>query len=179
MSLGRPVPGGINQGFLGDNQAEPRGWVKLVAGVYRGWRTIHAAASRVGHVHLALDFHAPEGTPVRAMGSGKIVAQFTDTDGARVIYQEVRVTRLYRYVVAYWHLQPNSYQQKQGTFAPRGKFIARAGHTGNVRPAGPAGAHLHVELWKVLRVTPRSLWWRLAQRLDPRPFLAGKALTSV
>lgn len=48
------------------------------------------------------------------------------------------------YVSIYAHL--DKYNVKRGDFVEQGELIGEIGYTGNVRPQGPAGAHLHFEV---------------------------------
>jgi len=181
MSLLRPIAllghgrqGIVTQGFLGDHPLEKAGYVRMDFPIDRGKRSWFPRARKRARVHLGVDFAAVEGTPVRAVHDGKIIAQFTDTDGAVVIYQQIRVGRVFKIVAAYWHLKRGSFRFRIGDHVRRGQTIALSGATGKVD-----GAHLHLELWRAARWVPRSLLWRLSMRFDPIPFLRGAALTRI
>lgn len=172
MPFSHPVGSmNITQGFLGAHPYEPKGWTKLVNGIQRGWRHWVKGSTVRKHAHLALDFSAADGTPLHAVHAGTIVSQFVDSDGARVIYQRVRRTKLWDYYAVYWHLHPNSFFFKNGTFVKDQTIIARTGATGKV-----TGAHLHFEYWRAPRYTPKALLYRISQRIDPRPFFHGRSL---
>lgn len=179
MSLLRPVTSDISQPFLGEFVAEPAGWVKVRRNLARGFRSFRLRAIKYRHVHLAVDFASPLGTPVQAVHDGKLVAQFVDVDGAVVIIQRLRTGRIFVIHGAYWHLQRNSFRFATGTDVKQGRVIAHSGDTGNTFYGGRRHPHLHFELWRTVRGTPLGWLYRLATRLDPVPFFHGRDLDTV
>lgn len=174
MSIIRPVNNGITQTFLGQFEMEHEGWVKKINGIWRGRRSYWRGAIYAKHRHLAIDYGCPEGTPVRAVHDGKIVAQFTDTDGAVVLYLQIRRGLVFKITVAYWHLKPRSFRFRVGDRVKAGQVLALSGKTGRV-----SGPHLHFEMWRSLvGLAVRSLFSR-SVRVDPQPFIDGKNLTAI
>lgn len=84
--------------------------------------------------HTGQDFAAPSGTPVRAVGDGKVI--FAGYDGAYgnkivVEHEDGTVT---------WYAHLSSFEQTSGT-VKAGDVIGRVGSTGN-----STGDHLHLEV---------------------------------
>ncbi|MDH6545679.1 murein DD-endopeptidase MepM/ murein hydrolase activator NlpD [Streptomyces sp. SPB4] len=88
-----------------------------------------------GH-HTGLDFAAPTGTPVKAVGGGKVVsAGWSGAYGYRIVLQLDDGTEV-------WYCHLSSMSVTSGTVGA-GETIGRVGATGNV-----TGAHLHLEVRK-------------------------------
>lgn len=174
MSIIQPTKGRRTQDFDGHFSWERPGYLKIVNGIKRGWRTWRKGSTKYTHLHLGIDYANAEGTPILACKAGKIIAQFTDSDGARVIYQEVRVGRVYKIIAVYWHLKAGSFRLPKGAIARQGQVIASMGSTGK-----STGPHLHFGLWRVLRGTPVRLMYSTATHIDPQPFINGKHLYEV
>ncbi|WP_371591423.1 M23 family metallopeptidase [Streptomyces sp. NBC_00513] len=86
-----------------------------------------------GH-HTGLDFAAPTGTPVKAVGSGKITsAGYSGAYGYRIVLQLDDGTEI-------WYCHLSSMSVTSGSVGA-GDTIGRVGATGNV-----TGAHLHLEV---------------------------------
>ncbi|WP_330297248.1 M23 family metallopeptidase [Streptomyces sp. NBC_00503] len=86
-----------------------------------------------GH-HTGLDFAAPTGTPVKAVGSGKITsAGWSGAYGYRIVLELPDGTEI-------WYCHLSSMSVTGGTVAA-GDTIGRVGATGNV-----TGPHLHLEV---------------------------------
>ncbi|MFJ9076864.1 M23 family metallopeptidase [Streptomyces sp. NPDC102278] len=86
-----------------------------------------------GH-HTGLDFAAPTGTPVKAVGSGKITsAGYSGAYGYRIVLQLDDGTEI-------WYCHLSSMSVTSGAVGA-GDTIGRVGATGNV-----TGAHLHLEV---------------------------------
>lgn len=189
MSLMRPVTarpnrnrpgtllsGRISQSFQGTFSGGT-GWKKRGKnGIWRGKRWWFKGSNKVApNLHLAIDYAAPEGTPIHAPHAGKIIAQGVDSyDGARYLYLEVKVGRVYKVVLAFWHIKAGSFRLNVGDTVRRGQVIASVGATGHV-----TGPHLHFEVWRVLRGTLIRYMYRLATRFDPQPFVEGRHLTEI
>ncbi|ATZ25480.1 M23 family metallopeptidase [Streptomyces lavendulae] len=88
-----------------------------------------------GH-HTGLDFAAPTGTPVKAVGGGKVIsAGWSGAYGYRIVLQLDDGTEV-------WYCHLSSMSVTSGTVGA-GETIGRVGATGNV-----TGAHLHLEVRK-------------------------------
>jgi murein DD-endopeptidase MepM/ murein hydrolase activator NlpD len=175
VSLVRPITGPISQAFDGQFPWERPGLLRRDATAARGRRDKLPGGRKYAHIHLAIDYIAPTGTPVVAAHSGKVVAQFTDAfDGAVVLYLRVKVTPKFDLYAVYWHLRAGSFRQKTGTFARAGQAIAESGATGQV-----TGPHLHFELWRAPHGTALDDLYRKATRFDPQPFIDGVALLAI
>lgn len=86
--------------------------------------------------HTGLDFAAPTGTPVKAVGGGKVIsAGWSGAYGYRIVLQLDDGTEV-------WYCHLSSMSVTSGTVGA-GETIGRVGATGNV-----TGAHLHLEVRK-------------------------------
>ncbi|MFG2618533.1 M23 family metallopeptidase [Streptomyces sp. NPDC048507] len=104
-----------------------------------------------GH-HTGLDFAAPTGTPVKAVGGGKVVsAGWSGAYGYRIVLQLDDGTEV-------WYCHLSSMSVTSGSVGA-GETIGRVGATGNV-----TGAHLHLEVRKG------------GSTVDPLAWLEGKGL---
>ncbi|MFF4642081.1 peptidoglycan DD-metalloendopeptidase family protein [Streptomyces sp. NPDC001389] len=105
-----------------------------------------------GH-HTGLDFAAPTGTPVKAVGGGKVVsAGWSGAYGYRIVLQLADGTEV-------WYCHLSSMAVTSGSVGA-GETIGRVGATGNV-----TGAHLHLEVRKG-GSTVDPLAWLTARGLD-------------
>ncbi|MFE4265180.1 M23 family metallopeptidase [Streptomyces sp. NPDC056883] len=105
-----------------------------------------------GH-HTGLDFAAPTGTPVKAVGSGKIIsAGWSGAYGYRIVLELPDGTEV-------WYCHLSSMSVTGGSVAG-GDTIGRVGATGNV-----TGPHLHLEVRKG-GVTVDPLSWLTARGLN-------------
>jgi murein DD-endopeptidase MepM/ murein hydrolase activator NlpD len=89
--------------------------------------------------HRGVDYAAPRGTPVRAVGSG--VVQFATYKGANGNYVKVRHNGTY--TSGYLHLSDFADGVHAGASVQQGETIGYVGSTG--RSTGP---HLDYRLWK-------------------------------
>jgi murein DD-endopeptidase MepM/ murein hydrolase activator NlpD len=105
------------------------------------------------HRHTGQDFAVPIGTPVRAVGAGKVVR--VTCGGAFGI--EVVIQHPGGYFTQYAHLA--AVTVNRGERVATGQWIAQSGTTGN-----STGPHLHFEV----RITPE---W--GSGIDPVPWLAA------
>ncbi|MEU8461985.1 M23 family metallopeptidase [Streptomyces sp. NPDC029003] len=104
-----------------------------------------------GH-HTGLDFAAPTGTPVKAVGGGKVIsAGWSGPYGYRIVLQLDDGTEV-------WYCHLSSMAVTSGSVGA-GETIGRVGATGNV-----TGAHLHLEVR------------RGGSTVDPLAWLEGKGL---
>jgi len=90
--------------------------------------------------HHGVDFAAKPGTPVRAIGDGKIMyAGWKDGGYGRMV--EIRHDS--RYVSRYAHLQALAQKIREGAAVQKGQIIGYVGSSGRT-----TGAHLHFELYE-------------------------------
>ncbi|MFF4208920.1 peptidoglycan DD-metalloendopeptidase family protein [Streptomyces sp. NPDC001796] len=108
------------------------------------------------HRHTGQDFAVPIGTPVRAVGAGKVVR--VACGGA--FGMEVVIQHPDGYFTQYAHLAAVTVDQ--GEPVATGQWIAQSGTTGN-----STGPHLHFEV----RVTPE---W--GSGIDPVPWLTARGV---
>ncbi|MFD8146223.1 peptidoglycan DD-metalloendopeptidase family protein [Streptomyces sp. NPDC059708] len=105
-----------------------------------------------GH-HTGLDFAAPTGTPVKAVGGGTVVsAGWSGAYGYRIVLRLADGTEV-------WYCHLSSMSVTSGSVGA-GETIGRVGATGNV-----TGAHLHLEVRKG-GSTVDPLSWLTARGLD-------------
>ncbi|MET9465053.1 M23 family metallopeptidase [Streptomyces sp. NPDC006544] len=105
-----------------------------------------------GH-HTGLDFAAPTGTPVKAVGGGKITsAGWSGAYGYRIVLELPDGTEI-------WYCHLSSMSVTGGSVAA-GDTIGRVGATGNV-----TGPHLHLEV-RVGGSTVDPLAWLTARGLN-------------
>jgi len=103
-----------------------------------------------GRTHKAMDILAPRGTPVVAVGDGRLVKLFTSAQGGLTIYQFDREERFCYY---YAHLDSYAANLNEGQEATRGQIIGYVGTTGNAPPGAP---HLHFAIFKI---GAEKKWW--------------------
>ena len=104
--------------------------------------TLHRKHPVTGKVrpHTGVDFAAPAGTPVRAIGDGRIIsAGWTTTGGGNVIKIEHNKT----YRTGYLHLKGFAKGIKAGVRVKQGQVIGYVGNTGV-----STGPHLDFRVWK-------------------------------
>ncbi|WP_051966780.1 M23 family metallopeptidase [Kitasatospora mediocidica] len=116
------------------------------------------------HLHTGLDFAAPTGTPVTAVGAGTVTsAGWSGAHGYRVIQTLPDGTEV-------WYCHLSSIAVASGPVAT-GAVLGKVGATGNapaLRPGGtPAGPHLHLE------IRPDG-----AAPVDPQPWLQQRGVTA-
>lgn len=93
------------------------------------------------HDYPAADIPVKAGTPIYSMTAGKVISVgMNGGAGYAVFIDNEGVT------YGYFHGTPGSAKVKPGETVTPGKQLMLAGYTGSVRPPGPAGAHLHVEI---------------------------------
>ncbi|MBP5572265.1 MAG: peptidoglycan DD-metalloendopeptidase family protein [Bacteroidales bacterium] len=104
--------------------------------------TLHRKHPVTGKVrpHTGVDFAAPAGTPVRAIGDGRVIsAGWTTTGGGNVIKIEHNRT----YTTGYLHLKGFAKGIKAGARVTQGQIIGYVGNTGV-----STGPHLDFRVWK-------------------------------
>ena len=89
---------------------------------------------RAGHIHQGIDIPAPEGTPIRAAGAGRVVMrEVQEGYGNYTCIAHVAVTTCYGH--------QSRFGTKLGAHVRRGEVIGFVGHTGSA----PVD-HLHFEV---------------------------------
>ncbi len=116
------------------------------------------------HLHTGVDFRAPNGTPIRAAGSGVVIVK-----GWRGGYgRYLRIRHNGSYTTAYAHLRGYAKGISPGAQVKSGQIIGYVGSSGV-----STGAHLHFEVLKDGKhIDPMTL------RKLPSPTLTGDLLTA-
>ncbi|MFG3106506.1 M23 family metallopeptidase [Streptomyces tendae] len=115
-----------------------------------------SGGSRWAHRHTGQDFAVPVGTPVRSVGTGRVVkVSCGGAFGIQVVIQHAG-----GYYTQYAHLAAVAVDQ--GDRVEPGQWIGQSGSTGN-----STGPHLHFEV----RVTPET-----GSALDPVPWLTQRGV---
>jgi len=106
--------------------------------------------------HRGVDYAAPRGTPVKAVGKGKVVAaDFSKPNGNYIFIQHGQT-----YMTKYLHL--NELRVKVGQTVSQGKIIGTVGSTGY-----STGPHLHYEfLVNGVHQNPRTVTLPKADPID-------------
>jgi peptidoglycan LD-endopeptidase LytH len=120
-----------------------------------------SAARGEGRVHDAIDIHAPQGTPVLAAASGKILKLFQSKAGGTTIYQ---VSSDEKFIYYYAHLDRYAEGLHEGQMVSQGETIAYVGDTGN---AGAGNYHLH---FSIAMTSDPKRWWQ-GVNINPYPLL--------
>jgi murein DD-endopeptidase MepM/ murein hydrolase activator NlpD len=101
-------------------------------------RRLHPVTRKVVP-HLGVDYAAPTGTPVMAIGDGKVILRKRDTVNGRMI--KIRHNSVY--ASAYLHLNGFAAGIRVGSTVRQGQIIGYVGMTG--RATGP---HLHFAMYR-------------------------------
>ncbi|MYR45363.1 peptidoglycan DD-metalloendopeptidase family protein [Streptomyces sp. SID5910] len=150
------VAAGSCPGAVRLDQPESRpspAWVTPVE-TYELSASFGSGGARWANRHTGQDFAVPVGTPVRAVGEGRVVK--VSCGGAFGI--QVVLEHPGGYYTQYGHLA--AVAVGQGERVEAGQWIAQSGSTGN-----STGPHLHFEV----RVTPET-----GSAVDPVPWLAHR-----
>ncbi|MER7056694.1 MULTISPECIES: M23 family metallopeptidase [unclassified Streptomyces] len=132
-----------------------RPWVSPVE-TYDLSASFGSGGSRWANRHTGQDFAVPVGTPVRSVGTGRVVK--VSCGGAFGI--QVVVQHAGGYYTQYAHLAAVAVDQGERVRA--GQWVGQSGSTGN-----STGPHLHFEV----RVTPE-----MGSALDPVPWLSRRGV---
>lgn len=89
--------------------------------------------------HLGVDYAAPEGTPVVALGDGKVVFKGYKGGGGNTL----KVKHNSTYTTGYLHLSRYAKNINNGTQVKQGQVIGYVGQTGHA-----TGPHLDFRVWK-------------------------------
>jgi murein DD-endopeptidase MepM/ murein hydrolase activator NlpD len=130
-------------------------WVAPVE-IYQLSAGFGSAGTRWSHRHTGQDFAVPVGTPVRAVGAGRVVSVSCGGPfGIQIVLRHPD-----GYFTQYAHLA--SVAVGPGESVTTGQWIGRSGTTGN-----STGPHLHFEV----RVVPEY-----GSAVDPVPWLAERGV---
>ncbi len=121
-----------------------------VKGVARSKLRDSFSEPRGGHRHEALDIVAPRGTPVVAVGDGRVAKLFKSAAGGLTIYQ---VDPEGRFAYYYAHLDGYAPDLREGRSLKRGELLGYVGTSGNAPPQTP---HLH---FAIFRLGADRRWW--------------------
>ncbi|CAL9477835.1 hypothetical protein SUDANB6_02976 [Streptomyces sp. enrichment culture] len=133
-----------------------RAWVAPVER-YELSASFGSGGVRWAHRHTGQDFAVPVGTPVRAVGAGRVVqVSCSGAFGMQVVLRHPD-----GYYTQYAHLAAIAVDR--GDRVGAGQWIGRSGSTGN-----SSGPHLHFEV----RITPST-----GSALDPVPWLEQRGVT--
>ena len=111
-------------------------------------RRLHPVTGKVTP-HLGVDYAAPTGTPIMAIGDGKVILKKHDSVNGRIL--KLRHNSVY--ASAYAHLNSFAKGIKLGSTVRQGQVIAYVGQSG--RATGP---HLHFAMYKNGKyVNPRTI----------------------
>lgn len=118
---------------------------------------------RGGRRHQAIDIMAPRGTPVLAVGDGRVEKLFTSIPGGLTIYEFDPKSE---YCYYYAHLDHYAAGLEAGKTVHRGEVIGYVGSTGNASSTAP---HLH---FQIFRLGPERRWWE-GTAVDAYPLWAA------
>jgi murein DD-endopeptidase MepM/ murein hydrolase activator NlpD len=122
-----------------------------IAGIPRASLRDAFKDARGANRHEALDIIAPRGTPVVAVGDGRVVKLFDSVAGGHVLYQFDPDDKFAYY---YAHLESYARGLKEGMPVKRGDLLGYVGSTGNATTGAP---HLH---FAIFRLGPERHWWQ-------------------
>ena len=118
--------------------------------------------------HEAIDILAPRGTPVVAVGDGKVAKLFTSAAGGITVYQ---FDPEQRFIYYYAHLDRYAEGLNEGMELKRGDTLGYVGTSGNAPKNTP---HLH---FTIFRAGPDKKWWK-GTAINPYPLLAKPEITA-
>jgi len=98
---------------------------------------------KVSRPHLGVDYAAPTGTPIRAVGSGRVTMAGWHGGGGKT----VKISHNSMYQTSYLHLSRFAPGLRAGSRVNQGQVIGYVGSTGL-----STGPHLHFEFWHSGRV---------------------------
>ena len=90
--------------------------------------------------HTGIDYAAPAGTPVHALGDGTVAAAYWDKHGGG---NTIKITHPNRYQTGYLHLKGFAKGIRPGVRVEQGQVIGYVGSTG-----ASTGPHLDFRVWK-------------------------------
>ena len=104
---------------------------------------------KIRKMHTGIDFTAPQGTPIYAVGNGKVIKVRNNFSGYG---KEIEIDHGYGFVTKYAHM--SDFNVKKGQTVKRGECIGYVGSTGT-----STGPHVHYEIIKD------------GKKIDPAPYL--------
>lgn len=104
---------------------------------------------KIRKMHYGIDFTAPQGTPIYAVGNGKVVKVRKSFSGYG---KQVEIDHGYGFVTKYAHM--SEFKVKVGQEVKRGELIGLVGNTGS-----STAPHVHYEIIKD------------GKKVDPAPYL--------
>ena len=115
---------------------------------------------KVSRPHKGVDFSAPTGTPVRAVGDG-VVLEAGRNKGSGIM---LKIRHDSRYMTAYKHLSKIAHGVKRGSKVEQGQVIGYVGMTGLA-----TGPHLHFEFYEDSKyVDPLGKRFPRKDSVDPK-----------
>jgi murein DD-endopeptidase MepM/ murein hydrolase activator NlpD len=131
---------------------------------WRWGRRVHPRTGEPNSYHDGIDLGAPDGDPIRAVANG-VVGGTGDAQAGGKWLRILHDSTIYPIAQSgHCHLSAYAPGLTVGKEVKRGEVVAYVGYTGGVQPPGPAGAHLHFQLWV------RSTDGHMAD-IDPLPLL--------
>jgi hypothetical protein len=118
--------------------------------------------------HHGVDFDASEGTPIYAIADGTVATVGLDADGWGNYLVIDHTIDGKKYSSLYAHQTNGGIKVNAGATVSQGQRVGTVGWTGNVIPAGPGGAHLHLEIHQ------GGFAGSTANAIDPWPLLNGQ-----
>jgi murein DD-endopeptidase MepM/ murein hydrolase activator NlpD len=131
--------GGVHNGSV-DNGLPPAGHVVAPVSSYVLTAGFGQCGSAWAACHTGQDFAVRAGTRIRAVAAGRVV--FVGWGGAYGNLTKIQ----HADKTQTWYAHQLRQAARRGQIVRAGELIGYVGYTGNVRPAGPAGAHLHLEV---------------------------------
>lgn len=104
---------------------------------------------KIRKMHTGIDFTAPQGTPIYAVGNGRVTKVRNNFSGYG---KEIEIDHGYGFVTKYAHM--SAFNVKKGQTVKRGECIGYVGSTGT-----STGPHVHYEIIKD------------GKKIDPAPYL--------
>lgn len=115
------------------------------------------------HTYPAADIPIAPGTSVYSITSGKVKSAGNNGDAGFSVFIDYNGVEF-----GYFHGTPGSIKVKAGDTVRSGQLIMKSGYSGHVIPAGPGGAHLHVNV-RVNGVNscPQDIFKAMGQNKSP------------
>lgn len=131
-----------------------------------GW--VRRTTTGAKKAHQGIDLYAPEGTPIKAIADGTVVAVNTDADGwGKYIVVKFETEAGEVLYAMYAHL--SEVDVKVNEKVTEGEIIGETGTSGNAAGMTGEDEHLHFEIWT--HFYPDSSKDKLNDRMDPQEVL--------
>lgn len=105
------------------------------------WESNYEWFTKPHHTYPAADIPVPSGTNLYSVTSGKVTSVGTSGGAGYAVFIDYNGA-----TIGYFHGTPGTGKVKAGDSVRPGQLLMKSGYTGNVRPPGPAGAHLHLDI---------------------------------